>query len=141
MLKKTPVQPTPLLRSRVSDRHTATQIRRRGAQPRTTTRQTRLQTNNRSLSVDNIDRTSARNEGSVQEPPLSQQMLSGMKQGMSQRFDTLNGHLDTLNDSVSGLRNEVTQLAREVEEVRNENEQLKTENRELTDRLGEVKKS
>ena len=31
------VQPTPLLRSRVSDRHTATQIRRRVAQPRTTT--------------------------------------------------------------------------------------------------------
>ena len=106
------------------------------------TRQTRLQTNNRSLSVDNIDRTSARNEGSVQEPSLSDvmQMLSGMKQDMSQRFDTLSGHLDTMNDSVSGLRNEVTQLAREVEEMRSENEQLKAENRELTDRLGEVEK-
>ena len=86
------------------------------------TRQTRLQTNNRSLSVDNIDRTSARNEGSVQEPSLSDvmQMLSGMKQDMCQRFDTLSGHLDSLNDSVSGLRNEVTQLAREVEEMRSE---------------------
>ena len=68
------------------------------------------------------------------------QMLTGMKQDMNQRFDTLNGRLDTLNDSVLVLQNEVTQLAREVEEVRNENEQLKTENRELTDRLGEVKK-
>ena len=98
-------------------------------------RQTRLQTNNRSLSVDNIDRTSARNEGTVQEPSLSDvtQMLSGMKQDMSQRSDTLSGHLDTLNDSVSGLRNEVTQLAREVEEMRSENEQMKAENRELTD--------
>ena len=153
------MQPTPLFRSRVFDRHTATQIRRRGAQPRTTTdewkhqtdpttdptrpdRQTRLQTNNRSLSVDNIDRTSARNEGSVQEPSLSDvmQVLSGMKQDMSQRSDTLSGHLDTLNDSVSGLRNEVTQKAREVEEMRSENEQLTAENRELTDRLTEVEK-
>ena len=125
------MQPTPLFLSRVSDRHTAAQIRRRGVQPKTATRQTRLQTNNRSLSVDNIDRTSARNEGSVQEPSLSDvmQMLSGMKQDMNQRFDTLSGHLDTLNDSVLGLQN-----------LRNENGQLKTENRELTDRLGEVKK-
>ena len=55
------------------------------------TRQTRLQTNNRSLSVDNIDITSVRNEGSVQEPLLSDlmQMLSAIKQDMSQRFDTL----------------------------------------------------
>ena len=98
----------------------------------------RQKTNNSSLSVDNVDRTSARNEGSVQEPSLSdvKQMLSGMKQDMSQRFDTLSEHLDTLNDSVSGLRNEGTQLAREVEEMRSENEQLKAENRELTDRHG-----
>ena len=33
-------------------------------------------------------------------------MLTGMKQDMNQRFDTLTGHLDILNDSVPGLRNQ-----------------------------------
>ena len=94
------------------------------------TRQTRLQSNNRSLSVDTIDRTSTRNEGPEQEPSLSDviRMLTGMKQDMSERFDTLSGHVDILNDSVSGLRNEVTPLTREVEELKTENTQLKTEN-------------
>ena len=62
-------------------------------------------------------------------------MLTGMKQDMKERFDTLSGHLDIMIDSVSGLRDEVTQLTREVEEVTTENEQLKTENCKLTDRL------
>ena len=93
-------------------------------------RQTRLQANNRSLSLDNIDRILTRKEGSEQEPSSSDvmRMLTGVKQVMNERFDALSGHLDILNDSVSGLRNEVTPLTREVEELKTENTQLKTEN-------------
>ena len=68
-------------------------------------------------------------------------MLTGMKQDMKERFDTLSGHLDIRNDSVSGLSDEVTQLTREVEEVKIENEQLKTEKRELTDRQEMLKRN
>ena len=107
------------------------------------TRQTRLQSNNRSFYVDTIYRTSARNEGPEQEPSLSDvmKMLTGMKQDMKERFDTLSGHLDIPNDSVSGLSDEVTQLTREVEEVKIENEQLKTEKRELTDKQEMLKRN
>ena len=53
-----------------------------GAHPRLpqmngNTGQTRLQTNDCNLSVDNIDRTSARKEGSVQEPSLSDVNVDG----------------------------------------------------------------
>ena len=64
-------------------------------------RQTRLQANNRSLSLDNIDRILTRKEGSEQEPSLSDvmRMLTGMKQDINERFDTLRGHLDMVKDS------------------------------------------
>ena len=65
-------------------------------------RQTLLQASDHSLSLyNNIDRTFTRNEVSEQEPSLSDvmRMLTGMKQDINERFDTLRGHLDMVKDS------------------------------------------
>ena len=74
------------------NRHTATQIRRNGSEPWTTKvewkiRQARLQANNCSLSVDNIDRTSMQNKEDEHELSLFdvKRMLTDIKRAIKDR--------------------------------------------------------
>ena len=90
-------------------------------------KQTRLQTNNRSLSIDNVDKSS------TEEHSLGDVMkkLNRMCGGVSDQCDSPNSRFDSLDDHVSLLRDEVKHLNKETENAKRENEQLKKENCDL----------